>query len=139
MAAIGSRLLTLEIDSVEYSAVITNVRLAPTDASSDTVTYADAAGGGAKDWHLSGTAIQDLVADSFWRKCFDSAGTTVTYTLSPYGNAVASAAEPQLTGSVVIGQLDGDVLGGDADVSATKRQTFDFDWVCTAKPTIVEA
>lgn len=137
MTAIGTRLLKLEIDSVEFSAELTNARLSPTDADSDTVTFADAAAGGSKDWHLQGTAVQDAATGSLWSKVFDESGTEVPYTFIPYGNAVASAAQPHFTGTVTIGAPDGDFLGGDANASATAKFTFDIDWVCTGKPTKV--
>lgn len=136
MAAIGTRLLKLEIDGVEYSAELTNARIAPADAGSDTVTYADAAAGGGTDWHLQGTAVQDATTGSLWRKVFDEAGTTVPYVLQPYGNATPTATEPHLTGNVTIGAPRGDFIGGAANASATAKQTFDIDWVCDGKPTL---
>lgn len=138
MAAVGSRLIKLELDGDEFSAELTNARLAPADADQDTVTFAEALAGGKKDWHLQGTALQDPGdADSLWNKVFDHSGETITYTYIPYGNATPSATEPHFTGSIVIGAPDGDFLGGDADSSTTKRQTFDIDWICTDKPTRV--
>lgn len=136
MAAIGTRLLQLEIDGDEYSVELTNARLAPTDADSDTVTFADAAAGGSKDWHLQGTAVQDAATGSLWRKVFDESGTTVPYVLIPYGNATPTVSQPHFTGEVTIAAPDGDFLGGDANASATAKLTFDIDWVCTAKPTL---
>lgn len=137
MAAIGTRLLKLEIDDEEFSAELTNARLAPTDSDSDTVTFADAAAGGSKDWHLQGTAVQDAATGSLWSKVFDEAGTDVDYVFMPYGNAVPSASQPHFTGTVTIGQPDGDFLGGEANASNTSKFTFDIDWICTAKPTKV--
>lgn len=136
MAAIGTRLLKLEIDGDEYSAELTNARISPQDSESDTVTFADAAAGGAKDWHLQGTAVQDAAAGTLWRQVFDNAGDTVPYVFMPYGNATASASEPHFTGSVTISAPDGDFLGGEANASTTQKFTFDIDWVCTAKPTM---
>ena len=137
MAAIGTRLLKLEIDAVEFSAQLTNARLAPTDSDSDTVTFADAAAGGSKDWHLQATAVQDAAAGTLWTKVFDESGTTVPYTLIPYGNAIPTAEQPHFEGMVTIGAPDGDFLGGEANASATSKFTFDIDWVCTGKPTKV--
>lgn len=137
MAAIGTRNLQLEIDGDEKSIELTNARLAPTDSDSDTVTFADAAAGGSKDWHLAGTAVQDAATGTLWSKVFDESGTEVPYTFMPYGNAVPSETQPHFTGTVTIGAPDGDFLGGDANASATAKFTFDIDWVCTGKPTKV--
>ena len=73
-------------------------------------------------------------AASLWSKVFDAAGTTVPVTLMPYGNAVASVAEPHFTASVVITEPDGDFLGGEANASTTAKFTFDFAFTCVAKP-----
>ena len=137
MAAIGTRKLKLEIDGVERSVELTNARLAPQDAEADTVTFAEAAEGGSKDWHLQGTAVQDAATGTIWTAVFEEAGTDVTYTLMPYGNETPSATEPHFTGTVTIGQPDGDFLGGEANASPKARFTVDIDWVCTAKPTKV--
>lgn len=134
MTAIGTRLLKLEIDGTEYSAQLTNARLAPTDSDSDTVTFADAAQGGKKDWHLMGTALQDPSAGTIWSLVFDEAGTDVPYTFIPFGNAVPTADQPHFTGTVTIGAPDGDFLGGEANTSATAKFQFDIDWICTGKP-----
>lgn len=134
MTAIGTRLLKLEIDGTEFSAQLTNARLAPTASDSDTTTFADAAAGGSRDWHLQGTAVQDPTADTLWSKVFDESGTTVPYTFIPFGNAVATVAQPHFTGEVTIGPPDGDFLGGEANSSTTAKFTFDIDWVCTGKP-----
>ena len=137
MAAIGTRKLKLEIDGVERSVELTNARLAPADSDSDTITFADAAAGGKKDWHLQFTAVQDAAAGTIWSAIFDESGTDVPYTFMPYGNAVPSEAEPHFTGTVTIGAPDGDFLGGEANASNTSKFTFDGDWICTDKPTKV--
>lgn len=134
MAAIGTRLLKVEIDAVEYSAELTNARFTAADSEADTTTFEDAAAGGAKDWALAFTAVQDAATGSIWSEIFDNSGTEVPITFIPYGNEVPSVTEPHFTATAVIAQFDGDFLGGDANASATAKMTFESSWTLKAKP-----
>jgi hypothetical protein len=139
MAAIGTRKLQIEIDGTEYTAEVSNVRVVAGESDSDFVTFADAAAGGSREYRLAITLAQDAAASSLWSEIFDNAGTTVPFTIMPYGNAVASATEPHFTGSCVISEPDGDLLGGEANASPSARFTVEVEWVCTAKPARVAA
>ncbi len=139
MSGIGSRLLTLIIDSVEVTAEVSKDVITSNDAGSDFTTFADAAAGGAREYRLEFTAVQDGNTGSLWDKVWTAAGTSVDFTLSPYGNAVPSVTEPAFEGTCTITEPDGDFLGGSADSSTTARFTFDAAWVCDAKPTRVTA
>jgi len=139
MAAVGTRLIKVEIDGDEYSAELTNARFSIADSDNDTVTFADAAAGGAKDWSFAFTAVQDAAADTIWSKIFDSAGTSAAITYMPYGNATPTATEPHFTATATISLPDGDFLGGDANASTTAKQTFEASWPCAAKPTKLTA
>lgn len=139
MAAIGTRLLQVTLDSVEYSASLTNARLSSSDTSSDTTTFADAAAGGGKDWSLAFTAVQDVTTASLWTKIFSASGTTVPMVFKPYGNATPSATEPHFTGNATISAFDGDFLGGDANASTTAKFTFDAVWFLDGKPVKITA
>lgn len=137
MAAIGTRLLKMEIDGVEYSAQVSVGKITSGESDSDFVTFADAAAGGAREYRLEFTAVQDAATGSLWREVFDNAGDTIPFTLMPYGNATPSVAEPHFEGNAVISEPDGDFLGGEADSSTTARFTIECSWACTAKPTLV--
>lgn len=137
MAAVGTRLLQVEIDGDEFSLELTSAKLSAADSDSDTVTFADAAAGGAKDYTLNFTAVQDASADSLWTKIFDNAGDDVACTFIPYGNATPSVDEPHFTFNANIPAPDGDFLGGDANSSTTEKFTFDSAWPLDAKPTKV--
>jgi len=137
MASIGTRLLTVEIDGTPYASEVTNVRITSAESDSDTVTFADAAAGGARDYKLAMTLIQDAATGSLWREVWDNAGDTVPFTIVPYGNTTASATQPHFEGSAVITEPDGDLLGGEANASTSAKFTVEVEWSCTAKPTIV--
>jgi hypothetical protein len=137
MAAIGTRNLTLSVAAGDVTPQVSNARITSAAADSDFVSFADAAAGGARQYNLEGTAVQDPATGTIWEKIWSAAGTTIAYLLKPYGNAVASAGQPHYSGNVVVQEPDGDFLGGAANRSTTAKFTIDFAWPCDAKPTKV--
>jgi hypothetical protein len=132
----GTRLLTLEIDGEEWEGAVTGVRIQSAASDSDITTFYDAANGGSRQYTLAFTVVNDYQADTLWDKAFSNAGDTVAFKIRPYGNAASvSSTKPGFSGNCVIAEPDGDFIGGDANVSTTARQTSDFAWICTAKPT----
>ncbi|WP_235739037.1 hypothetical protein [Nocardioides alcanivorans] len=134
MTAASPRLLTVEIDGEEKSAELTNGRFNAADAEADTVTFKEAREGGAKDWFLAFSAVQDTATGSIWSEIFDNAGDEVPIVYMPHGNAVPSVAEPHFTATAIIAAPDGDFLGGDANANPTARWTFEAQWKLKAKP-----
>lgn len=139
LAGIGTRLLKITIAGTEYNAQVSKAVIVSGESDSDFVTFADAAAGGAREYRLEFTAVQDAVAGTLWDRVWTAAGTTVACVLKPYGNAVASATEPHYSFNAVVSEPDGDFIGGEADVSVTARMTFEASWVLEAKPTKVVA
>lgn len=139
MAAIGTRKLKLEIDGIEKSAEVSNVRISSGESDSDFTTFADAAAGGNRDYSLVITMAQDAATGSLWSEVWDSAGTDIPFTVMPYGNAVPTTAEPHFEGVATVTEPDGDLLGGEANKSNTAKMTIEVTWPCTAKPTKVTA
>lgn len=139
MAALGTRKLKLEIDGVAYTPQVSNVRITSAEADSDFVTFEEAAAGGARDYALVITLVQDLASGSLWREIFDNAGDDVPCTVMPYGNAAPSAGEPHVDVTATITEPDGDLLGGEANKSNTAKMTIDVTFPCTGKPVLVTA
>jgi hypothetical protein len=139
MAGIGTRLLTLEVDGDERTAEVSVAKFTAAEADSDFVTFADAAAGGARQYNLEATIVQDAVADSFWDLMFTAPGTEVPVVIAPYGNAVASPTQPHFSATCVVKEPDGDLVGGEADVSTTARMTIDVVWPTLAKPVRITA
>lgn len=137
MAGIGTRKLTVTINSVDYTAEVSKAEITSNDAGSDFTTFADAAAGGKREYRLEITAVQDADTASFWTEMFDNTGDTVPFVLMPYGNATPSVAEPHFEGNCTITEPDGTMIGGEANSSTTARQTIDVAWVCDARPTKV--
>lgn len=134
MAAIGTRLMKIEIDAVDHTAEVFGVRVTTAESDADQVTFAEAASGGARDYKLAFTSTQDAATGTMWREVFDNAGDEVPVTLMPYGNATASATEPHYTMTAVIKEPEGDLLGGDADASTSARFQIECEWDLTGKP-----
>lgn len=139
MADIGTRKLKLEVNGVDYTPQVSNVRITSGEADSDFTSFADAAAGGARDYALAITLKQDAATGTLWREIFDNAGDDVPYTVMPYGNAAPSATEPHFEGTCTITEPDGDILGGEANKSNTAKMTIEVAFPCTGKPTLVSA
>lgn len=137
MAALGTRLLTLSIGGTDYTAQVSKAVITSGEADSDFVTFADAASGGAREYRLEFTAVQDMATGTLWDEVWTAAGTSVAFILKPYGNSAASVSQPHYTGNATITEPDGDFIGGEADASTTARMTFEASWVLDAKPTKV--
>lgn len=143
MAAIGGRLVKVSVTSgstsTEYSAYLTNARFSAADSEADTITFADALAGGAKDYTFQGTALQDDGGNSaaFWTFVQANPGATVQLRYMPQGNTTATTTAPHWTATATVAAWDGDFLGGEASSSTTLKQTFDFSWALTAAPTKV--
>lgn len=137
MAKIGTRLLVLEIDGVEYDEETSTAKVTSGESDADFLTFADARRGGSRQYNLEFTAAQDMAAGTLWTLIWEGAGTEVPFLIKPYGNDVATVAEPHLSGTAVVSEPDGDMLGGDADVSTTAKMTYSVVWKCTEKPEVV--
>lgn len=139
MAAIGTRKLTLTIDGQDVTAEVSSATITSGEAKSDFISFADAAAGGTREYGLKLKFIQDATSASLWNKVWSAAGTDVPAVINPYGNVVASPAEPHFSGTVTISEPDGDFLGGDADPSNSARFVTEVTWIYLHKPTKIVA
>lgn len=134
MAAIGTRLLKIQVDSVEYNAEVSKAVITSAETDSDFVSFADAAAGGGRDYLLEFTAVQDAATASLWSEMWTNTGQEVDVVMAPYGNSTASVTEPHFTMTAVISEPDGDLMGGEADASTTAKFTIECKWKLLAKP-----
>lgn len=139
MAALGTRKLTVSIDAVEHAPDVSAVAINSAETDSDFVSFADAAAGGGRTYTLAITMTQDPAANSLWDQIWSHAGEEVAVIVRPYGNVTPSADQPHFTGTVVVQEPDGTLLGGEADPSTTARFTTEVEWPFTAKPLRVTA
>lgn len=139
MAALGTRLLKIEVDGTDHTAQVSRAVVVSGESDADFITFADAAAGGAREYRLEFTAVQDAETGTLWDEVFTNAGDTVPVTLMPYGNATPSTTEPHFDMNAVISEPDGDFIGGEADSSTSARMTIECSWVLTGKPSKVTA
>lgn len=111
------------------------------ESDADFTSFTDAAAGGAREYRLEFTAAQDLSAQgtgyagyAVWDDVWLYAGQQIAFKVAPYGNTTATATEPHFTGTAIISEPDGDLIGGEADASSSARMTFDCSWVLVGKP-----
>lgn len=134
MARISGRLLTLKIDGTDYADQVSRAVVTSGEGESDFITFANAAAGGSRDYKLALTMAQDAAAGSLWSEIFDNVGDTVPYIIAPYGNEIATAAEPHFGGNAIISEPDGDFIGGEANASPTSVMTVEVEWSTTGRP-----
>lgn len=137
MAALGTRLLKITVGAQDYTAQVSRAVITSGESDADFVTFADAASGGAREYRLEFTAVQDAATGTLWDKVFTAAGTSVACVLMPYGNAAASVTQPHFSFNATVTEPDGDFIGGEANASTSARFTFECSWVLDAKPTKV--
>lgn len=129
MAHVGSRKLTLDIDGDDVSPDVSTVEITSEETDSDFVSFASAAAGGSRTYLLHLVLAQDMATDSLWSQIWDHAGEEVDFTVMPDGAGGAT-----FTGTCVIKEPDGVLLGGEADPSTTAVFTVEVEWECLAKP-----
>lgn len=123
--------LTLKVEGTDYAPDITSCTITNEAADGDVVTFADAAGEGARKFLLNISAIQSTDSASLWAYIWDNAGDTVAYIYAPHGNATASATQPHFTGTVKVGPKP--TIGGAAGAGNT--YVFDTSWEIVTGPT----
>lgn len=128
----GTKLsLSIGTPAVDYWADLSSWKITNADAASDVTTFEDAAAGGAKQFKLTGTAVQSTATGSFWRYVWANTGAMAAFTIAPHGNVTATAEQPHVIGTLTIGPKPD--LGGDAGTGAF---TFDFEFEVTGTPTL---
>lgn len=120
---IFGRALYLTIDGTNLAMDVKNVNLSFEDRDASDMTFAEAAAGG-DIGTLSLTAIQSTDPASLWRTVWDHRGEEVPFALAVHGNAVPSADQPHVTGTVTIGPRP--ALGGAADPRTAYE--FEVEW-----------
>lgn len=133
MAKYKGNSLSLMFGSTEVNLEATSVVLQNEDADGDNVTFAELAAGNAVQWFFEITATSDYGSSSFWSYLWENAGSDVTFTFKPYGNATASATQPHFTGTVTIAKKP--PVGGQAG----EVFTFDMRLDLVGEPTRVIA
>lgn len=137
MGDIGTRKTRVFVDDIEFTDSVSVVEIRSTDSDSDFTSFEDAANGGNKDYAFGATIKQSTTVDSLhdyaWSKTGQEVEVVVWLDGMPVGGT-PSAAQPSHTGTVVITDPDGVLLGGAANASATAKQVIEVEWKYLAKP-----
>lgn len=121
--------LALTFDAIEFNADGTAVVLDNEEADQEAVTFAEVGAGDTRQWFFQLTAIGDYAAGSIWDMLWDNSGATVPFVFKPYGNAVATAAQPHFTGDCTV--VAKPPIGGTAGETWTFEARLDVDGVPT--------
>lgn len=139
MAALSARSLKITVDGTEYNTQVFASTVEADDAESDSVTFAEAAAGGARAYTLAITLTQDMAADTLWTMIWEAAGTDVPVVMKPYGNMAASEEQPHFSMTASIREPNGTLMGGEADANPLTRFETEVEWPLLAKPIRVTA
>lgn len=134
MAKVTPRLIELTVDAVDRSDEVAKCEIHSAAASSDFVTFEAARTGGGRDYTLQMTVAEDHATGTIMTMILDEPGTEVAGIYAPYGNAVATVAEPHWTFTAIVTEPDGKLLGAEADSSVSARSKLDVVWALKGKP-----
>lgn len=132
MSALGARQLVITVDGADYTAEVSKATIVAKKATPDDWRYSLC--GPSIFYDLEFTAVQDLAPGSLWRVLWSRVDELVPCLLKPYGNDVATEAQPHYELLAWIEEPEGAVLGGEASVSRSARQTIECVWPLEAKP-----
>lgn len=121
--------LSLTFDAVEFNADGTSVVLDNEEADTEAVTFAEVGAGDTRQWFFTITALGDYAAGTIWDTLWENSGAEVPFVFKPYGNAVASAAQPHFTGTATV--VSKPPIGGDAGTTWTFEARLDVEGVPT--------
>lgn len=139
MVALGTRSLTMSIDGDDVTAQVSKAVVTSGDAEADFLSFAAASEGGARAYALGFIGVQDPAEGTLWDQVWSHRGEEVACIIRPHGNAEPSPAQPHFEFTAIISEPNGDLLGGEANASATARFTFECSWELLGKPVRVTA
>lgn len=139
MAKVTPRLIALEIDGTDVSDDISRGVIGSAPSDSDFMTFRQSRSGGGREYTLAMTIAQDHAAGSLFEKIWSkdvTPGVSDKFVgvYAPYGNEVASVAQPHYEFSGTIAEPDGDFLGAEADESVTAVATIEVEWKLDGRP-----
>lgn len=138
---IGTRATEFFLDSTDFTSEVATVILMSQENPDGFASFADALAGGVRRYKIKLKIRQDTDTAALWYYMWSELGTTKTYTFWPNGGSDTgpSATYPSFSGSLIISEPNGDILGGQSNPSATAVNATEVEWECTAKPTLAVA
>lgn len=134
MTRVTPRLIALDVEGTDRSDEISKAVISSAASSADFMSLAEARSGGKRDYVRAMTIAQDHASGTLWDLVWTGAGTEVTGTYAPHGNAEASVEEPHFDFTASVREPDGDFLGAEANPSLTEVATIEVAWPLVGKP-----
>jgi len=116
-ARVKANSITIKVNSVFYTADLSEIMLQSEDASTDVTTFADAAVGGSRDWFIDMSGVTSTDATGFFMTCWNAAGTEV-----PFELITSATTAGKFTGTLRIPAKGAIPFGGPASADGT------FSW-----------
>jgi len=138
---VGTRDLVLHVDGTDFSDSVKMATVKSRKADGGFGSFAEVRAGGPREYYLALTIRQDTDASTLHDYIWSQLGSEQDVEVWPHGynGGTATTAYPQYTGTVIISEPDGDVLGGEANESPRARWSSEVEWVFLVKPTKVTA
>lgn len=136
---VGTRKLVLKVETVDFSDAVKVASVNSRKADGGFGSFAEARAGGPREYVLKLTMKQDTDAASLWDYVWAHFGEEVDVEVWPHGGTTPGASTPKYTGTCIVAEPDGELLGGEANESTSARFTTEVEWVFLAKPTKVVA
>lgn len=136
---VGTRKLVLKVEGTDFSDAVKVCVVTSRKADGGFGSFAEARAGGPREYVLKLTMKQDTAAATLHDYVWAHFGEEVDVEVWPHGGTVAAVATPKYTGTCVVAEPDGELLGGEANESTSARFTTEVEWVFLAKPTKVTA
>lgn len=138
---IGTRATEFFLDSTDFTAEVAEVSLTSEENGDGFPSFAQALAGGVRRYKLKLKIRQDTASAALWYYIWNELGATNAFVFWPNGGSGTgpSATYPSFSGSVIITEPDGTLLGGESNKSATAVNVVEVEWECTAKPTLAVA
>lgn len=134
---VGTRKLVLKVESTDMSDAVKFAAVTSKKADGGFGSFAEARAGGPRQYFLKLTLKQDTDTGSLHDFIWAHFGEEVDIEVWPHGGTTSGASTPKYTGTCIVGEPDGELLGGEANESTAARFQTEVEWQFTAKPTKV--
>lgn len=137
---VGTRKLVLEVEGTDFSDAVKTAIIKSRKADGGFGSFAEVRAGGPREYYLALTVKQDTDTATLFHFIWNNLGEEVDVEVWPHGDnpvtpGTPTTAYPKYSGTTIVSEPDGDLLGGEANESPRARWQTEVEWVFTAKPT----
>lgn len=134
MTQVKVRLIAISVDGTDRSADAATAIIESGPADAGFQSFAAARAGGVRDYSVNLTIAEDHAAGSLWSLMYDSPGTEVDFTYTPYFGSAISPTAPVYNATAIVMEPDGAIMGGEANSAPGATATVEVTWPLTGKP-----